>query len=124
MAKTNPIGVRFNEELLNTLKESSIADSPQKALNLYERTYVESINKKVIHNNIPENKEQILIKRNEKQKEKLSHFDLEEIQERIKILEFELSHPAKNPLIGIKTWINVRENELSTLKNKLNEITT
>jgi len=33
--KTNPIGVRFNKELLEQVKVS-----PQKALNLYEETYI------------------------------------------------------------------------------------
>lgn len=65
MAKTNPIGVRFNEELLNKLKEASLADSPQKALNLYERSYVELIQMKVGENNKPENKGKILKERQE-----------------------------------------------------------
>jgi hypothetical protein len=36
MAKTKPIGVRFNSEQLEQLKKDNIADSPQKALNYYE----------------------------------------------------------------------------------------
>jgi hypothetical protein len=43
MAKTKPIGVRFDEILLNKLKEAGLADSPQKALNLYERAYREEL---------------------------------------------------------------------------------
>lgn len=59
MAKTNPIGVRFDEELLNKVKEASLATSPQKALILYEKSYVELIELKVAENNKPENKERI-----------------------------------------------------------------
>lgn len=59
MAKTKPIGVRFDEELLNKVKEASLATSPQKALNLYEKSYVELIEKKVEENNKPENKARI-----------------------------------------------------------------
>ena len=64
MAKTNPIGVRFDEELLNKLKEANIIDSPQKALNLYEKSYVELIERKVEENSKPENKAKIEAVRN------------------------------------------------------------
>jgi hypothetical protein len=33
MAKTNPIGVRFDEDMLEVLKKEHGIDSPQKALN-------------------------------------------------------------------------------------------
>lgn len=56
MAKTKPIGVRFDEELLNSLKDADIVSSPQKALNLYEETYLRSVTEKVAENNKPENK--------------------------------------------------------------------
>lgn len=39
MAKTKPIGVRFDKDLLDAIKEKGFADSPQKSLNLYEETY-------------------------------------------------------------------------------------
>lgn len=39
MAKTNPIGVRFDKDLLNALEEDKIADSPQKALNFLTHFY-------------------------------------------------------------------------------------
>ncbi len=43
MAKTKPIGVRFNEEILN-----GTGLSPQKALNRYEEVYLTKLNEKVI----------------------------------------------------------------------------
>jgi len=64
MAKTKPIGVRFDEELLNKVKEAGIAKSPQKALNLYEGAYLKSIEEKVVENNKPENKAKIEAERN------------------------------------------------------------
>lgn len=40
MAKTNPIGVRFNEELLEFLKESEFEVTAQKALSMYEESFM------------------------------------------------------------------------------------
>jgi len=39
--------------------------------------------------------------------------------ERIKVLEYEISHPPKTAVIGVKTWIKVRENELAKLKTTI-----
>jgi len=39
--------------------------------------------------------------------------------ERIKVLEHEISHPPKTAVIGVKTWIKVRENELAKLKTTI-----
>src|SRR6185503_20596849 len=41
MAKTKPIGVKFNEDMLENFKEDKIADSPQKALNFLYQFYIE-----------------------------------------------------------------------------------
>lgn len=40
MAKTNPIGVRFDEDMLRVFKEDGIADSPQKSLNFLSAFYL------------------------------------------------------------------------------------
>lgn len=64
MAKTNPIGVRFDSDLLETLKEAGLINSPQKALNLYERSYLQLQGLKIIDNNKSENKKVILAARN------------------------------------------------------------
>lgn len=52
MNKTNPIGVRFNQELLNKLKEKGIVASPQRALNLYEKSYLELVELRKKDNNL------------------------------------------------------------------------
>lgn len=39
MKKTNPIGVRFDQDLLDDLKKKKIAQTPQQALNEYETVY-------------------------------------------------------------------------------------
>jgi hypothetical protein len=39
MAKTKPIGVRFDEDLLNEFKLEKLADTPQGALSLLENYY-------------------------------------------------------------------------------------
>ena len=59
ITKTGQIGVRFNKDLLEGVVSAGIADSPQKALNLYESSYLELIELKVKINNKPENKERI-----------------------------------------------------------------
>lgn len=64
MAKTKQVGVRFDEDLLKTVKEANLATSPQKALNLYERSYLELVELKVKINNETKNKERILAERN------------------------------------------------------------
>lgn len=58
--KSNPIGVRFDKDLLEGLTLASIVDSPQKALNLYEKSYLELVDLKVKLNNEPEKKKEIL----------------------------------------------------------------
>lgn len=40
--KTNPIGVRFNEDYLGELKKKKVAKTPQQALIFYENLYAES----------------------------------------------------------------------------------
>ncbi len=61
--KTSPFGVRFDSDLLEGLKLAGIARSPQHALNLYEKSYLELIELKVKMNNEPEKKEEILKER-------------------------------------------------------------
>lgn len=39
MAKTKPIGVRFDKEMLSDMKEKKIAETPQKALNHLTNIY-------------------------------------------------------------------------------------
>lgn len=41
-------------------------------------------------------------------------------QKRIDELQKELKSPPKNPLIGLKNWIKVRENEIKELQKTLN----
>lgn len=68
MAKTKPLGVRFDEELLKKVKDAGLAASPQKALNLYEKSYIELLEWKVRENNKPENKECIIAERDGREK--------------------------------------------------------
>ena len=144
MAKTKPIGVRFDEELLNSLKEADIVSSPQKALNLYEETYLKSVTEKIAENNKPENKAKIEAERNgtanstkkeHKQpftplevfvappinngKNELDDWHRKQIEERIANIEAELKKPPSNPIIGLRRWKEVRWSELEKLKKEL-----
>jgi hypothetical protein len=132
MAKTNPIGVRFDQELLNSVKEAGIADSPQKALNLYERSYLELLELKVAENKKPENKARIEKERNPaktqvkdltqevaKSNYTIDTTDNQDKLNRIATLKTELKNPPKSPLIGMKAWVAVREKEIAELENQL-----
>lgn len=55
MAKTKPIGVRFDEPTLNKLRGMGYI-SPQSALTFLEKFWVGNIEKVVAENNKPENK--------------------------------------------------------------------
>ena len=57
--KTKQIGVRFNKDLLEGIILAGIADSPQRVLNFYEKSYLELIELRIAINNQPENKERI-----------------------------------------------------------------
>lgn len=46
MAKSKPIGVRFDQNMLDVFKEDGIADSPQKALNFLHAFYLKNRNDK------------------------------------------------------------------------------
>jgi hypothetical protein len=133
MAKTKPIGVRFDEELLNTVKGASLATSPQKALNLYEKSYVELVEMKVAENNKPENKKRIEEERNgnqtqnktvpappvEKHSDTLHEDKKAEIQAKIDAVRKELKSPPANPKIGLKMWKQIREDEIKVLTAQL-----
>lgn len=62
MAKTKPIGVRFDEPTLNKLKDMGYI-SPQSALSFLEKFWVGDIEKIVVENNKPENKKRIIKER-------------------------------------------------------------
>jgi len=57
--KTKQIGVRFDKDLLEGVVKGDLARSPQMALNLYEKSYIELVELKVKNNNEPENKDRI-----------------------------------------------------------------
>ena len=129
MAKTKPIGVRFDKDLLETLEKVSSANSPQKALNLYEKSYLELVDLRVKINNQPENKERILEERNTisdlwkdnpmSPYDCVDDFEITEMKERVKVLEKEISKPPTNTMMPQRFYIQVRQKEISELKTKL-----
>lgn len=44
MAKTKPIGVRFDEDVLKKVKENEKLETPQQALSFYEKEYEKALN--------------------------------------------------------------------------------
>lgn len=126
MAKTKPIGVRFREDILDSLKTKFSVGSPQKALVFLESFYVQ-------HHKLAENIIDVLKKEKNNVpgidktldvgvtvNEVLSDSEKTAIKERISVLESELKNPPKTAIIGIRQWTNIRETELTKLKKQLN----
>lgn len=93
------------------------------------------IMRKLATNNKPENKKRIENERqtphspNQEQnrKQPLTPAEMEGSPEikaakgRIAVIQDELKHPPKTPLIGLRKWILVREQELKQLQEKINQ---
>ena len=52
-------------------------------------------------------------------KTELADWHRKQMEERIAEIEAELKKPPKNPLIGLRTWTRVRQEELEKLKKEL-----
>lgn len=96
MAKTNPIGVRFDEDLLKELKDDNLATSPQKALNFYEGYY--QISKAVNSTSAPIDiiKEDVEIKKETPTEKKLANQKYKEGDPKEGSNAFFLKFGAKN----------------------------
>lgn len=90
--KTKPIGVRFDENLLNDLKQGGLASSPQKALNLYEEAYVKLL----------EIRSDRLVEVGV-QKEETSPKG-ENVHDKIAAIRAEVIPPHQNTFLGRKLW--------------------
>ena len=134
MAKTRQVGVRFDEELLKKVKDAGLATSPQKALNLYERSYLELIELKVENNNKPENKAKIETERDTVKKlptqtittpkEALVEVSLDEleIKKQIAAIQAEKIPKERDTPLGRTHWAKDQEKKIKELRNKLNSI--
>ena len=96
MAKTKPIGVRFDEDLLSDLKEKGLATSPQKALNLYEKTFSDKNEKSILE---PPN--------------------TEEIQKQIAAIKAEKIPEQRNTIYGRKVWQKEQDEKINALQKQL-----
>lgn len=125
MAKTKPIGVRFREDILDSLKTKFSVGSPQKALVFLESFYVQ-------HHKLAENIIDVLKKEKNNipcidktldvgvtANEVLSDSEKTAIKERISVLESELKNPPKTATIGVNRWIEIRKTELAKLKKQI-----
>ncbi len=92
--KTNPIGVRFNKELLD-----KVAVSPQKALNLYEENYLEKRVEVEVKEHEPDERDIIL--------KKISDIKAETIPQ------------ERDTFNGRKIWATDQQKRIDYLLNKL-----
>lgn len=130
MAKTNPIGVRFDEGLLNSVKEAGLAKSPQKALNLYEGSYLELVALRVKENNKPENKAKIEQERNPVDPKSKTNSGLltevecevpeaTKIEVEIKLIRAEKIPAHRDTILGRKVWNADQQKRISELQKQL-----
>ena len=92
--KTNPIGVRFNKELLD-----KVAVSPQKALNLYEENYLEKRVEVEVKEHEPDERDIIL--------------------KQISDIKAETIPPERDTFNGRKIWATDQQKRIDYLLNKL-----
>jgi hypothetical protein len=97
--KTNPIGVRFNKELLEQVKVS-----PQKALNLYEDNFLKKDQEPENPPPPPENK---------------GNDERDKILQQIADIKKETIPDVRNTPIGKKVWQADQQHRINTLLNKL-----
>lgn len=134
MAKTKPIGVRFREDILESLKNDKLADTPQGALVFLETFYLDHKDKIIAFNALRLSSaanSKADTKASKEQDKPVNELKMNEnptleaslINNRIQELEKEIKSPPKNPQIGLKVWLRIRENEISSLKQKLKSAT-
>ena len=124
MAKTNPVGVRFREDVLEKLKADHGIDAPQKALIFLEAFYLEhSLSKKEIS--------QIEKKRNtraniptrnvltEDEAIPINDAERQAIHNQIAAIEAEKIPAERNTALGRRAWVIERNQRIAELKNKL-----
>lgn len=116
MAKTNPIGVRFDIQMLEKLKEDGI-NTPQKVLNFLANYYTENIAKinfrdvigrskgTELPNKIPENKE--------------PEIDETEIEKQISAIYAEKIPKERDTSLGRKVWASDQRKRISELEERL-----
>jgi len=136
MAKTKPIGVRFEEDVLEYLKTNYKVESPQKALNFMSNYFKQGIG--MLPNGSLKPETALLLKpynsiplpenyhigESKFIDVKISDEETNPIpdvlkQQRIAELEKELKNPPKTAQIGVRNWVRIREQELQKLKNGL-----
>lgn len=109
MAKTNPIGVRFREDVLEKLRIDHGVDSPQKSLIFLERFYV-------THSELAKNVTQVL---------RAATFDpklleeLSELKKTIAEIKSEKIPPGRDTSMGRPFWQKDQEKRIREVEFKI-----
>lgn len=123
MAKTKPIGVRFDLELLETFKTMGL-DTPQKVLSFLEADYKAREGKR-----IEVGKALVDMAKGRLTKVQITNFNTEPpktdyeintLKARLEVVTKEYMNPPPHPLIGMKKYLAVREMEIQEINQKLN----
>lgn len=115
MAKTKPIGVRFDKDMLEVMKEDNIADTPQAALNFLSSFWSEKRDKpgfsesKIFEKSDAEIKEAIA--KNEK-KNDLSEKKKYLSEKKLRLDDIRAMCPAELTGLDRSAWISQKRQEL------------
>lgn len=115
MAKTKPIGVRFDLDMLEMMAEDKIADSPQKALNFLSQFWNERRDKikfaeKFAHLTLKKNADEV--KKNPKKE------DAEEMSEELANKIIAIQTQPKPSFIDIKNFKAYKEKQIEELNKQ------
>lgn len=109
--KTNPIGVRFREDILMKLKTDHKVESPQKALVFLEQFYV-------THHNLAKDIKQSL--REEKTSEISREMqELAELKKQIADVKAEKIPDARNTTFGKQVWQKEQDGKIKMLEYQI-----
>jgi hypothetical protein len=143
--KTKPVSLRFNEDDLTLAINKSGIRTPQKLIDFLLSEYVRNLKPQYYQNDLKDadkwtTKAPLSFQKPPKEayggseinkvmldkakvyeefkNQETTLFDVKEIEKRIKELEAELKSPPKSPIIGMKRWKQIREDEINKLRNK------
>lgn len=109
MAKTNPIGVRFDVELLEKVKSADLAASPQKALSVYENAFRQ----------LTERKSSPAKPQEKSENEKATEVHNAEIYEQFRNIQSEQVPASRNTVLGKKSWLAEQAVRIEEIKKQL-----
>lgn len=120
MAKTKPIGVRFDAELFEELKSANIVKTYQETLNLLEANY-----KRFRDENVGFSAEKVGAPQNKYPQEEQPSIPLktkEALEEDIRVILNEKLPPERNTTIGRKVWETEKRKKIEAIRDQIKSL--